>query len=118
MNNINSNKEDDAKNGTNFCNNFIPFYQNTRRNNFSNPLPNNNIQNNLIDYITQSISNNILSYLNNSNIINTNNFSNIRNNLDDNKKEIVIKKIGKNSKNLKQKMNKEKEPFDIKEFFK
>ena len=53
-----------------------------------------------------------MSYLNNNNRINTNIFSNIRNNSEDNQKDKDIKKIEKFQKFI----NKEKEPFDLKEF--
>ena len=68
------NHKDNAQNDNNFLNNPISFYQDILLNKIYNQLPNNNIKDNFLDYISQSISNKISFYLNSNSKMNNNNF--------------------------------------------
>ena len=114
MNNINSNKEDNNKNW-NYFNNFLPFDQGIFRHNMSNQPLNNNIQNNFLDYISQSISNNILSSLSNNYRSNYDNLPNIRNSSKDEQKVKDNKRLENYSKEVKEKIKTKKEPNEFKE---
>ena len=114
MNNINSNKEDNNKNW-NYFNNFLPIDQGIFRHNMSNQPLNNNIQNNFLDYISQSISNNILSSLSNNYRSNYDNLPNIRNSSKDEQKVKDNKRLENYSKEVKEKIKTKKEPNEFKE---